>query len=75
MTEDEAKTKWCPFARVSYGKYSCNRSDHDSPVGKCIGSKCMAWREYKHSIPSFDEFGKNMEPLKYEGYCGLAGKP
>jgi hypothetical protein len=31
MTEDEAKTKWCP--KIEHRGW-----------GKCIGSGCMAWR-------------------------------
>ena len=66
MTEDEAKTKWCPFVRYAIvSKYvvssGANRLGDD--VGyhenasqcRCIGSACMAWRP--------------------AGYCGLAGKP
>jgi hypothetical protein len=45
MTEEEAKTKWCP-------QTLCARlivSDHvEQPVemggARCIGSACMAWR-------------------------------
>jgi hypothetical protein len=33
MTEEQAKGKWCPFARV----------DIDSG-NRCIASACMAWR-------------------------------
>lgn len=32
MTEDEAKTKWCP------------RGLHSFIESKCLGSDCMAWR-------------------------------
>lgn len=60
MTEDEAKTKWCPFARqmvtaeskgamsgpIAVG--SANRFE-DDPNGRprgsmCVASGCMAWR-------------------------------
>ncbi len=52
MTEEEAKTKWCPMLQVSaaagvMGTVS-NRSnafdDHSNRQGRCIGSACMAWR-------------------------------
>jgi len=37
MTEDEAKTKWCPFVRAA--------GPADPASGYlCIGSACMAWR-------------------------------
>ena len=32
LAEEQAKTKWCPMARLNEG--SC----------KCIASECMAWR-------------------------------
>ena len=53
LTEDEAKTKWCPFARVGGGQgmdgASYNRVEHHGgdishTVAQCIGSACMAWR-------------------------------
>lgn len=37
MTEEDAKTKWCPFIRSGYG-VNLPRSTH-----KCIGSDCAMW--------------------------------
>ena len=65
MTEQEAKTKWCPLAR---GKGGVNRADAGENTllyGNCIGSACMAWR-------TAEKFG---DGKPYLGYCGLAGKP
>jgi hypothetical protein len=51
MTEDEAKTKWCPNVRVNVGTHQTgNRlgamaNGVDSRLA-CIGSACMAWRSY-----------------------------
>lgn len=42
MTEEEAKTKWCPHAIASH----TNPRQHNGEVWlhNCIGSACMAWR-------------------------------
>lgn len=53
MTEDEAKTKWCPFVRTGLtAGMAVNRHVADAPgvwegvydETRCIGSGCMAWR-------------------------------
>lgn len=41
MTEDEAKTKWCPF---SAGGKKVERGATFIRSPNCIGSACMAWR-------------------------------
>jgi hypothetical protein len=70
MTEDEAKTKWCPMVRLaplgpgeSYKK-STNRMGKGDPDSCCIASDCMAWR-------CIDREGWRRPD---RGYCGLAGK-
>lgn len=50
MTEEEAKAKWCPHARVGSeqsGLGSINRdvrAGETVPQSHCIGSACTAWR-------------------------------
>jgi len=62
MTEDEARTKWCPMSRIIFddeegGVANLNRNGTDT-FGLCIASGCMMWR--------LVSIGSDL------GYCGLA---
>ena len=81
MTEDEAKTKWCPMAREYHclGDYELpphNRviiGESDSHIkvsSKCVASDCMMWRwtiEPSPSIPmcTVDRDGKKIAGSEY----------
>ncbi len=73
MTEEDAKTKWCPFARTAQpaanGPYSANRkADGSFGASSCIASACMAWRD---TTPADSvRIGRFRE-----GFCGLARAP
>lgn len=79
MTEEEAKTKWCPFARVSCasGPETGNHAANRTPTGLhnesslssgsfCIGSACMAWREEKTFKPTHVGVVGTRENPEYE---------
>ena len=80
ILENDARHKWCPFARTRPMKGS-----------NCIGSDCMAWRWVDVNPPSIVEgntplsghytrdtglktdSGKRVLATS-EGYCGLSGR-
>lgn len=85
MTEDEAKKKWCPFARVIGDldeNAAANRWPEDdskmwagpngNPHSLCIASACMAWRwiTIKEEPSEGHPLGIS---IVHGGYCGLAG--
>jgi hypothetical protein len=66
VTEEDARKRWCPEVRTPGGNLVVHKG-HDTRMGKCISSDCMAWRWFDNTD---DQAIK--EPL---GYCGKAGKP
>ena len=80
-TEDEARQKWCPFARYSIRSSSFNRAGgQDDPyiACRCLGARCMAWRSEMapYIAPGSDPLAtKRPEKTTGRGYCGLAGRP
>lgn len=73
LTEEEAKAKWCPEARMlpnAPGYGAGNRfADDPHPIfmaeTRCIGSACMAWRW----LAEARGFSSTL------GFCGKAGTP
>ena len=82
MTENEAREKWCPFARIGFsgrpGSAAVNRImdvDSEKPallnnVTPCIASDCMAWRDDKTA----NAVARSRMDNEDHGYCGLAGE-
>jgi hypothetical protein len=79
MTEDEAKKKTCP---MSFSGGTPSRYPIAAP---CLGADCMAWRDrymtprpthsYSSNDHGFYTTATETIEIKYDGYCGLAGKP
>ena len=70
MKESEAKTKWCPLARIATADRNGDNCSTVAPnrvvrgpgvtdMANCIGSACMAWQRVSDT----------------EGYCGAFGLP
>jgi hypothetical protein len=79
MTEEEAKTKWCPHVRALSAADSAgiNRTNNGALhwAASCIGSECMAWRWERKFGANPDKPEDCMELPPTEGRCGLAGRP
>lgn len=83
VTEQEARTKWCPHARVPgmHGVQSVNRQKEATrpfsailPAScRCVASECMAWKWKQYHSPEERE-ARKPNGLAVEtplGYCGL----
>ena len=71
MTEEEARTKWCPMARQtvdSEGNFYTTTGTGLSGFQHCIGSDCMMWR-----LKAFSTLDINGKPSG-NGFCGLGEK-
>lgn len=91
MTEEEARKKWCPFARTGaftdqdqMMAVTVNRDPRDEVMDgcRCIASECMAWRWHGYAgeeiaLDRDHPFRKfpRDEHDQRYGYCGLAGRP
>ncbi len=87
MTEEQAREKWCPYARsYSFEEFqfntamaSTNREPDGAPnkACRCIASDCMAWR-WKVGPPTKlekAEYDETNIVSEQRGFCGPAGAP
>lgn len=84
LTEQEAKTKWCPMARVLVTSDDVNGTgnrtadmdglDCDNPKqARCIGSDCMMWRSIDQDRYRLAVNGETSKTWPSgSGFCGLA---
>lgn len=81
LTEEEAKTKWCPEARASNNgeqPIAINRVNRGPDVDcLCIASACMAWRwQSALTVNNPNRTpGAGQTVTRERGYCGKAGRP
>ena len=71
MTEQEARTKWCPMVRIGRNRY-ISLPDILSDKCKCIASGCMMWRW----VPAgeYIDGDRLVHQWRTDGYCGIGGK-
>lgn len=81
MTEAEAATKWCPFAKELTGRTAKDDPCNNGTVNfTCIGNRCACWQllpDTRTSITVTIENGteSSSPPRATDGFCGLAGRP
>jgi hypothetical protein len=73
VTEQVAKTKWCPKTIVTLNHQVRNRLNHKEskyPEGTyCIGSECMLWKWVKTHEMGFPN-GHELEDNKKQEHVG-----
>ena len=79
MTEEEAKTKWCPMVRHMVYPNTFDPSGGNIPheYSCCIASDCMMWRwDEKGGHYITKGTGTSSEKTVHvgTGHCGLGGK-
>lgn len=81
MTEDEAKTKWCPFARERAKQGMPDGGGNRAPYGTGGGEIDPAYgAEQAALFPCIGSACMAWRIMRLpdgdrHGYCGLAGKP
>lgn len=71
MTEENAKTKWCPHAR-----FNGDNIAESGDLAKCIASDCMMWEPYNYWVKDGRCCTKETEGAEAVGggVCGLVTK-
>jgi hypothetical protein len=77
VTEEVARTRWCPFTRVGEQQSGAAENRPDGSYN-CIASECMAWRKhFQIGIgPNGEKRDRDMDGRTRwvdVGTCGLAG--
>ena len=71
MTEEEAKTKWCPMIRFTSAQSGLDSFENRGSACMCIASDCMMWQTTDNETFPTAPGEKEIES-KPAGYCGLA---
>lgn len=77
MTEEKAKTKWCPQMRLvdtrqknaSFNAITDGKYGDEITYGCCIASDCMLW---VWDYAPHDLAVEDPRALEFKGRCGLA---
>ncbi len=66
MTVEDAKKKWCPFARLASQSGAYNRNADDRPLSHCIADTCMVWVDEGRT-----RTGKTITQKQYDAQANL----